>query len=164
MFAAQTICSPLPEFGTLEKDAANEARLAQRRHLLNEAVNSPLQLPEDAHAVPSEDLVHSNSTLASQAPTGKTGGTKGGGKAGRYEPFEVLRAIEKKDVMALMDIKTSQFDLLISGTPLPIVYAMRLGKTRQFSFFAFTPSPHFELTLLHTHRSRHSDSTSRSYE
>lgn len=41
------------------------------------------------------------------------------------------KAIEKKDVMALMEIKQTQFDLLISGSPLPIVYAMRLGKTRE---------------------------------
>ena len=33
--------------------------------------------------------------------------------------------------MSLMEIKQNQFDLLISGTPLPIVYAMRLGKSRE---------------------------------
>ncbi|GAA5989082.1 hypothetical protein JCM5350_003588 [Sporobolomyces pararoseus] len=125
-----TLCSALPAFSNLEKDAAHEARLAQRRHLLDEAVSSPLELPADAYPVPSPDQMHSNSTLPSQAGTSKTARTGGGGSR-NFEAWQVLKAIEKKDVMTLMEIKTSQFDLLISGTPLPIVYAMRLGKTHQ---------------------------------
>ncbi|GAA5893500.1 uncharacterized protein JCM6883_003539 [Sporobolomyces salmoneus] len=126
---APTIISPLPGEFTLEKDAAHEARLAQRRHLLEEAVASPLVLPSDAYPTPSEEQLHSYSTLPSgRAPT-KTARSRGGG--GNYESWQVLKSIEKKDVMALMDIKTSQFDLLLTGTPLPIVYAMRLGKTHQ---------------------------------
>lgn len=98
--------------------------------MIHEAVNSPLQLPEDALAAPPSDPTHSNSTLVSTATIGGkgSGGKKGGG---HYEQWEVARAIEKKDVMALMEIKQSQFDLLISGNPLPIVYAMRLGKSRE---------------------------------
>ncbi|GAA5874865.1 hypothetical protein JCM16303_003010 [Sporobolomyces ruberrimus] len=131
---APTLCSPLPEFANLEKTALQEARLAQRQHLLNEAVNSPLVLPEDAHSVPSQDLAHPDSTLPAGSSTSGGGVGSGTGKGkggGNYEPFQVLRAIEKKDVMLLHEIKGSQFDLLISGNPLPIVYSMRLGKTHQ---------------------------------
>lgn len=127
---APTICSALPAFANLEKDAAHEARLAQRRHLLNEAVESPLQLPKDAHAVPSEDQTHSNSTLTATVTAGKALRTTRL-ERGSFESWHVLKAIEKKDIMTLMEIKSNQFDLLISGTPLPIVYAMRLGKTHQ---------------------------------
>ena len=104
--------------------------------MLDEAVSSPLELPADAYPVPSPDQIHSNSTLPSQAGTSMTARTGGGGSR-NFEAWQVLKAIEKKDVMTLMEIKTSQFDLLISGTPLPVVYAMRLGKTREFFFLSF---------------------------
>lgn len=41
----------------------------------------------------------------------------------------MLRAIERKDIMTLADIKSRQFDLLLNGNPLPLVYAMRQGKS-----------------------------------
>ncbi|GAA6024939.1 hypothetical protein JCM11491_000963 [Sporobolomyces phaffii] len=131
---APAICSPLPEFATLEKTALHEARQAQRQHLLQEAVNSPLELPADAHPVPPADLAHANSTLAGAAgaktPTPRSRGARDGPDS--WEPYHVLRAIDHKDVMTLMEIKSShRFDLLLQGNPLPIVYAMRLGKTHQ---------------------------------
>lgn len=43
--------------------------------------------------------------------------------------------------MTLMDIKSNHFNLLISGTPLPIVYAMRLGKSRELFLFSSHPFP-----------------------
>lgn len=44
----------------------------------------------------------------------------------------MLRALEKKDVMLLMEIRNQQFELLVGvvGGSTPLVHAMRLGKSR----------------------------------
>ncbi|GAA5925525.1 uncharacterized protein JCM15063_005049 [Sporobolomyces koalae] len=128
---APTVCQPLPEFANLERTALSEARLAQRQHLLQNAIESPLELPTDALPPAPRDGEHPNTTVSSTVTSLSGKGPAKGRSPGAYEPFQVLRAIERHDVMTLHDIKASNFELLITGTPLPIVYAMRLGATHQ---------------------------------
>ncbi|CAL1702185.1 unnamed protein product [Somion occarium] len=49
------------------------------------------------------------------------------------EPYEVLRAIEKKDIMFLMEIRDRAFHLLVrkSGGATPLLHAMRIGQSHQ---------------------------------
>ncbi|OCH93589.1 hypothetical protein OBBRIDRAFT_790114 [Obba rivulosa] len=49
------------------------------------------------------------------------------------EPFEIYRAIEKKDVTFLMEVRDRAFHLLLqkSGDVTPLIYAMRIGKSHQ---------------------------------
>ncbi|KAI0035665.1 hypothetical protein K488DRAFT_42801, partial [Vararia minispora EC-137] len=48
--------------------------------------------------------------------------------------FEILRAIDKKDVVYLMEVRDRAFELLLKKTPsgdTPIVYALKQGKSHQ---------------------------------
>ncbi|KAI0786395.1 hypothetical protein C8Q75DRAFT_771575 [Abortiporus biennis] len=49
------------------------------------------------------------------------------------EPYEVLRAVERKDIMFLMEIRDRAFHLLVrkSGDVTPLLHAMRIGKSHQ---------------------------------
>ncbi|EMD41083.1 hypothetical protein CERSUDRAFT_111656 [Gelatoporia subvermispora B] len=49
------------------------------------------------------------------------------------EPFEVYRAIEKKDITFLMEVRDRAFHLLLqkNGDVTPLIYAMRIGKSHQ---------------------------------
>jgi len=49
------------------------------------------------------------------------------------EAFEVLRAVERKDVMFLMEVRDRAFHLLVrkSGDVTPLLHAMRIGKSHQ---------------------------------
>ncbi|GAA5967845.1 hypothetical protein JCM11641_005784 [Rhodosporidiobolus odoratus] len=124
------ISRPLPstlELGNIAARAANDAR---RAAVLREALETELTIPANANPTPQQDKPKSSFFDAlSFSSTTKKGSAIGLNKHGRFEPFQVLQAIENKDIMALADIKARQFDLLVTGQPLPLVYAMRLGKT-----------------------------------
>ncbi|KAH9947265.1 hypothetical protein B0H21DRAFT_692334 [Amylocystis lapponica] len=49
------------------------------------------------------------------------------------EPFEIFRAIEKKDIMFLMEVRDRAFHLLLrkNGDVTPLVHTMRIGKSHQ---------------------------------
>ncbi|KAJ6539260.1 hypothetical protein B0H19DRAFT_961215 [Mycena capillaripes] len=49
------------------------------------------------------------------------------------QPYEVLRAVERKDIMYLMEIRDRAFHLLVrmSGGITPLLHAMRLGQTHR---------------------------------
>ncbi|GAA5945555.1 hypothetical protein JCM1841_003643, partial [Sporobolomyces salmonicolor] len=131
---APCFARPLPELRRLEESAARRAKEAQRQYLLAEALNSPIDLPQDAHPPTQADRRQGSTVSASSMTSWITGGRRsltGTGKGGDYESWHVSKAIEKKDVQLLHDIKTTRFDLLIHGTPLPLVYALRLGNSRK---------------------------------
>ncbi|KAK7049612.1 hypothetical protein VNI00_005643 [Paramarasmius palmivorus] len=48
------------------------------------------------------------------------------------QPYEVLRAVEQKDIMFLMEIRDRAFHLLLrkNGDVTPLLHAMRIGQTR----------------------------------
>lgn len=49
-----------------------------------------------------------------------------------YEPFQLLAAIERKDLETLFRIRDHQFSLLVEPNQgvIPLVFAMRIGETR----------------------------------
>ncbi|POY75114.1 hypothetical protein BMF94_1744 [Rhodotorula taiwanensis] len=124
----------LPRTSEISKRAEQYAHSARKQHILNDALTSAVETPLDARPAPSADdkqLAASSDGAAGTAPaTTRSGPGKRGG--GPYEPFEVLRAIEKKDLAVILDVKSHQFDLLVTagpGQPLPLVYAIRMGKS-----------------------------------
>ncbi|GAA5894617.1 hypothetical protein JCM5296_002907 [Sporobolomyces johnsonii] len=129
---APCFARPLPSLKRLQESATRRAKDSQRQYLLSEALNSPIDLPQDALPPPQEDRRQGSTASTSSMTSWVTGARRsstGPGKGGEYESWHVSKAIEKKDVQLLHDIKTSRFDLLIHGTPLPLVYALRLGKS-----------------------------------
>ncbi|BGP16638.1 hypothetical protein JCM10213v2_004640 [Rhodosporidiobolus nylandii] len=129
-FPTQCICRTLPGTAELSKLALTAAHESRRRSVIRDAMEAELSLPADAKPVSPEEKRKSSffDTLNFTA-RGRRGSAIGLNKDGRYEPYQVLQAIEKKDIMALAEIKARQFDLLITGQPLPLVYAMRIGKS-----------------------------------
>lgn len=49
------------------------------------------------------------------------------------EPFEIFRAVEKKDIMFLMEVRDRAFHLLLRkhGDATPLLHCMRIGKSHQ---------------------------------
>lgn len=130
---SQCLARPLPSCDQLQRHAERRADQARRQHILDSSLASAVETPLTEDPPPSNPTSPPVGTSPSEGKSffGSLGrrSSVGLNKKGRYEPFEVLRAIEKKDVMLLHEVKMSQFDLLVTGTPLPLVYAMRLGKT-----------------------------------
>ncbi|KAL8278980.1 hypothetical protein RQP46_008649 [Phenoliferia psychrophenolica] len=111
----------LPTLSALEAEGARSAKRAKSDHILSESLATAIESPLDAFA---------------PAPTPKPGAEGGAGHGGAtkaerrasstganadgsYEAFQVLRAIEKHDIMLLMDVKTRNFELLtqaVGGT------------------------------------------------
>ncbi|BGP48626.1 hypothetical protein JCM10450v2_004502 [Rhodotorula kratochvilovae] len=129
---APCICRALPPLDHLSHSAQDHARRTRKQHILDDALASAVDTPLDAQPPPAPDRTPSSSGgdggfFASLTGSGRRN-SQGLNKHGTYEPYQVLRAIEKRDIMLLNDIKMRAFDLLVSGSPLPLVYAMRLGK------------------------------------
>lgn len=140
----QCISRTLPSLSSIRSSAEEAAHEARRASIIRDATETPLVIPADAHpASPPEvdqEAKKKNGFFGSWSKV--KGGGQGLSRQGRYEPFEVLRAVEKRDFSALAEIKASQFDLLVSGKPLPIVYALNHGSTRTLSLlFSLRPLP-----------------------
>ncbi|GAA6050309.1 hypothetical protein JCM3770_002956 [Rhodotorula araucariae] len=127
---APCICRPLPPLDRLSHAADAHAARARKQHILDNALATAVDTPLDAQPPPAVDHHPGPSSTTDSILTAITGrrASQGLNKHGGYEPYQVLRAIEKRDIMLLNDIKLRAFDLLVSGSPLPLVYAMRLGK------------------------------------
>lgn len=130
---SQCLGRPLPSNDQIDRHAERRANQARKQHILDSSLASAVDTPLAEDPPPAE---LSSPPVGSSASDNKSffgslgrRSSVGLNKKGRYEPFEVLRAIEKKDIMLLHEVKMSQFDLLVTGTPLPLVYAMRLGKS-----------------------------------
>ena len=132
----QVLAKRLPPTSEISKRAEQYAHSARKQQIFDEALTSAVETPLVARpAAPQTDS--SDPTREGDDTHVANGGSKrsGGGKkrgGGQYEAFEVLRAIEKKDLAVLLDVKSHQFDLLVTsppGQPLPLVYAMRMGKS-----------------------------------
>ncbi|GJN90896.1 hypothetical protein Rhopal_003910-T1 [Rhodotorula paludigena] len=122
----------LPPLEHLSKVAEQQAVATRKQQILQSALETAIETPADAQPSPQPDSsppVDSKSNPGFFAKLGGRRKSQGLNKKGQYEPFEVLRAIERRDLMTLNDIKLQSFDLLVSGTPLPLVYALRQGKS-----------------------------------
>ncbi|ORY89381.1 hypothetical protein BCR35DRAFT_300542 [Leucosporidium creatinivorum] len=119
----------LPPTSHLVKLSKDSSRAAQHRQALEASLSSALETPLDAHPAPAPDKRHAPSQTAGlKSVQSRVGGKRGGGK---FEPSDVLKAIDKKDIMTLMEIRNQQFQLLLLpiGGVVPLVSAMRRGKS-----------------------------------
>lgn len=120
----------LPPHSFLSNQAKSKARQAQRTRIIQDSISTALETPLDAKPVPPREREGSASSAlaAAEARYAAAGST---GK--KYEGHEVLKAIESHDLFKLYDIRSQQFPLLLRplGGVTPLVYAMRLGKTRE---------------------------------
>ncbi|GAA5999917.1 hypothetical protein JCM10207_005971 [Rhodosporidiobolus poonsookiae] len=126
------IARHLPSLHNLDQLATKQAHESRRASVLRDALETTLDLPSDAASPPAEDTKRRSSffdALSFGGGASKRGSGVGLDLGTQIEPFQVLRAVEKKDIMQLAEIKARQFDLLVTGNPLPLVYAMRLGKS-----------------------------------
>ncbi|KAG8926335.1 hypothetical protein FRC01_008986 [Tulasnella sp. 417] len=67
------------------------------------------------------------------SPTKANSGTSGAGPWKEPQPWEVMKAIESKDVMFLMEVRDRAFHLLLrrSGDVTPLLHAMRIGQSHR---------------------------------
>jgi hypothetical protein len=120
----------LPPLSYLLQIALQECKSSQHSHILSESLATALQTPLDAYPVPPDDRPPPREGSPHDERRQYFSEMKGGQA---YEGFQVLRAIEKKNVMLLMEIRTQQFELLLQpvGGSTPLVHAMRLGESRE---------------------------------
>jgi hypothetical protein len=98
----------------------------------------PQPTPEPLHARDRSSSEASTSIRTARAEFSNPAVPKANGPASRAGPrkrlqhWELLRAIEKKDLALLFEARDAAFDLLVSnqgGNP-PLLYAIRIGKSR----------------------------------
>ncbi|KAG8955727.1 hypothetical protein FRC04_007718 [Tulasnella sp. 424] len=67
------------------------------------------------------------------SPTKPNSGASGTGPWKEPQPWEVMKAIESKDVMFLMEVRDRAFHLLLrrSGDVTPLLHAMRIGQSHR---------------------------------
>ncbi|KAG9013101.1 hypothetical protein FRB90_006273 [Tulasnella sp. 427] len=67
------------------------------------------------------------------SPTKQTSNTGGAASWREPQPWEVMKAIESKDVMFLMEVRDRAFHLLLrrSGDATPLLHAMRIGPSHR---------------------------------
>ncbi|GAA5984101.1 hypothetical protein JCM10908_006051 [Rhodotorula pacifica] len=128
------LAKPLPPTSEISRRAEQYANSARKQHILNDALTSAVETPLDARPAPSADGAKAGegSRIDDRSSGGGGSSARARKAGGQYEAFEVLRAIEKKDLAVILDVKSHQFDLLVTsapGQPLPLVYAMRIGKS-----------------------------------
>lgn len=110
---------------------ARESRHAEIvSHSLADALETPLEAhPPAATRTPRKSIV-GNTGRTESSLAGLPRGAK------KFEPFEVRRAIDKKDMSLLMEIRDTQFELLVSslggGGATPLLYSMRMGASREY--------------------------------
>ncbi|KAK4056655.1 hypothetical protein OIO90_002207 [Microbotryomycetes sp. JL221] len=132
----------LPPSSYIDNLAQHEAKQSRRQYLLQQSLTAAVETPLDANpAAPPQaednddgarDLSTSHSTNKAQQLADKqlNYGTGRHNKAG-YDSHDVLRCIEKRDAIGLMEIRNHSFGLLLQpiGGVTPLVYAMRQGKS-----------------------------------
>ncbi|KII94778.1 hypothetical protein PLICRDRAFT_99080 [Plicaturopsis crispa FD-325 SS-3] len=131
----------LPSTGFLQREAERDAPKAIIRQL-RRSPSPPPSPPQDAEdaeddapLTPQIERRNSVSSTTSPSPkppvVGKTTPSRGSWKD--PQPFEVFRAIERKDVMYLMEVRDRAFELLLrkTGNATPLLHAMRIGESHR---------------------------------
>ncbi|KAF9780239.1 hypothetical protein BJ322DRAFT_1085391 [Thelephora terrestris] len=138
-------CLPqrLPNTRVLERDAEEEIpRLALRR-LRHSPSPPPESVASEEAPSPSESTAPSSPTTPHSPTFGKNllsrlyGGSKlapmglRSWEGSEPQSWEVFRAIERKDLMFLMEVRDRAFHVLLkkSGDATPLVHSMRIGKS-----------------------------------
>lgn len=135
-------CLParLPTTGFLQREAEQNAPRAVLRQLrrsptppsptteYHDATEDAPPHVERRGSVSSEsDQTSSTRSLFSFSRSQPSGGWK------EPQPFEVFRAIERKDIMFLMEVRDRAFPLLLrkTGDATPLLHAMRIGQSHR---------------------------------
>lgn len=100
----QCLCRSLPPLEHLDRIADKQANLARKEHILADslatALDSELDPPPPPPPEPTPPTASSTTQGFFAALTGQNK-SQGLNKRGEYEPYQVLRAIEKRDIMLL---------------------------------------------------------------
>ncbi|KAF7795864.1 hypothetical protein EIP86_007031 [Pleurotus ostreatoroseus] len=69
------------------------------------------------------------STISKAGPASRNSTLKRKDRPWKVEPFEILRAVERRDVTFLMEVRERDFELLLrkTGDATPLLHAMRIG-------------------------------------
>ncbi|KAM0791285.1 hypothetical protein ACM66B_005759 [Microbotryomycetes sp. NB124-2] len=125
----------LPPTSYINAVAQDHAKQARRAYVLQQSLASALDTPLDAQPAPAQpldearDLPTSSSSNKAQAIADKQLAYGKRHKTG-YDSHDVLRCIEKRDAIGLMEIRNHNFQLLLQpvGGVTPLVFCMRQGK------------------------------------
>ncbi|KAJ7283739.1 hypothetical protein C8J57DRAFT_1432781 [Mycena rebaudengoi] len=130
-----------PYTGFLQREAesvAPKAILRQLRRSPTPPLTSPELEPEESQGNHERQRRPSLTSLASSSSSIKSFGSslvqhKRDPNWKEPEPYEVLRAVERKDIMYLMEVRDRAFPLLVrmSGGITPLLHAMRLGQSHR---------------------------------
>ncbi|TFK55752.1 hypothetical protein OE88DRAFT_1652206 [Heliocybe sulcata] len=130
----------LPSSAFIQRDAEREAPYAIIKQLRRSPSPTESQPEESSDKAGSPRTRKSSaaSTSSSGSPTKKrvsvlNNASNWKGPWKDPEPFEVYRAIEKKDIVFLMEVRDRAFHLLLRkhGNSTPLVHAMRIGRSHQ---------------------------------
>lgn len=102
--ADPVLSRPLPLLRFLEAAAVKRSHQTRRDHILAESLATATETPLDAFAVAPTPKEPAKEQWTSATLARKGGSARGGGRS-RFEAFEVLKAIEKQDVMFLMEVR-----------------------------------------------------------
>jgi len=98
---------------------------------LKEAMSTSITDSPPSPSVPYPEITPTSTTSPIQRFLSMTRSTKAKGPWKDPEPWEVLRAVENKDVSYLMEVRDRAFNALVrpSGGVTPLIHAMRIGKS-----------------------------------
>ncbi|KAH9966128.1 hypothetical protein BC827DRAFT_1265183 [Russula dissimulans] len=98
---------------------------------LKEAMSTSITDSPASPSVPYPEITPTSTTSPIQRFLSMTRSTKAKGPWRDPEPWEVLRAVENKDVIYLMEVRDRAFNALVrpSGGVTPLIHAMHIGKS-----------------------------------
>ncbi|GLB33719.1 hypothetical protein LshimejAT787_0106030 [Lyophyllum shimeji] len=130
-------CLPerLPSIGFIQREAEDLAP----RAILRQLRRSPTPPPSESESVSDfsqHDRRASASSVASLSSATSPKPSQVNHKTSSWtepQPFEVLRAIERKDIVFLMEVRDRGFPLLLrkTGDATPLLHAMRIGQSHR---------------------------------
>ncbi|KAK9895650.1 hypothetical protein P389DRAFT_67222 [Cystobasidium minutum MCA 4210] len=134
----------LPPLSRLREEAAHAAIVSAEHTVISmsmqEALEDDLEQPDPATLArqrsASETSVSrvNSSTVSTKSPVlSKLASGSTTARKRPYEPHDVYRAIDRKDLATLFDIRDNAFHLLVQklGEQTPLLYASRLGKNHR---------------------------------
>ncbi|KZT12711.1 uncharacterized protein LAESUDRAFT_12495 [Laetiporus sulphureus 93-53] len=120
--------SPLPE-ESIEGEVEEEQPVPQTPQE-EETIPSPSRAKSLSSVLSSISLPSPNFSLRRSSRSVASTGTRPWKEP---EPYEVFRAVEKKDIMFLMEVRDKAFHLLLrkNGDASPLLHCIRIGKSHQ---------------------------------
>lgn len=119
---------PILELGIAYSDLA---------HALHTELQGVMDKPAQADAAPALNSIIKSKSDTSTSPVHTGRSPRLPSHPHQIQSYEIMRAIEKKDIMFLMEARDSHFDLLVQTQPggvTPLVHAMRAGPHRASLF------------------------------